>query len=161
MAYGLQTNLYSKVDGTNGYIIKIDISAHLPKTIEFVQAGASSNVYLSPREDELTLPELYNLLLEPSDTKLAWSFNGIILSIYFDETTFPNASNDTRFAYSIFRHCMKIESETDLIDVPDDFIDLFKLYVEEGIEQVKGYNTLKMSAAIEKEESKHITTERH
>ena len=152
MAFGLAVSDYAAQQGSYGTIIKVNISAELPYAINWVRGESVGEVKSDPVSTGVSLQTLYSYLESSTCPDIAWSFNGVTLSIFF-----KTGEYDTRFAFEEYRHSKLLSAVTDYIDVPEDLLPLFRLYVMRSIQHLKGYEGSGLTTSIDTEESKFET----
>ena len=152
MAFGLAVSDYTAQNGTYGSIIKVNISTELPYAINWVCGENAGEVKSDSVDTGVSLETLYSYLESATCPDIAWSFNGVFLSIFF-----KTGEYDTRFAFEEYRHSKALSNTTDYIDIPEDLLPLFRLYVMRGIQHLRGYEGSGLTASIDTEESKFET----
>lgn len=137
MAFGLKVNDYSKAsEGAYGYTLKIDMSDYNVNKMVFVQATNQPLGLPEPVVDEASsLITLQNYCDDADCPDLAFSFNGVYLTIFFKEATFPYADDDSRFAFSIYRNTKTMTTSTSKMDCPIRDKELVKAYALESFYQ--------------------------
>lgn len=153
MAFGLAVSDYTLRVGTYGNIIKLNIKDHLPYKILWVQGEDDAGNKSVLEDTGVSLATLVEYLDAPDCPDIAWSLNGVELSIFFKQGAY-----DTRFAYEEKRHPKTLSEVTDSIDIPEDLIPLYRLYVMRSIQNMKGYNGDKLADIIATEETRFITS---
>ena len=155
MDYGFAVNNYNLYTGSYGDIIKVDIKNNYPFQVLWVQgendSGAKSIAIEGPG---VSLSALTNYMEDEECPDLAWSFNGTELSIFFKHDVY-----DVRFGYEIKRDAKPVTLLTDYIDVAEDLMPLFELYMSQEIQRYDNYQSYKLVDLIKKEESKFILEE--
>ncbi len=128
--FGLQINDYDKeYEGQYGYGLKLDISEYKPRRIDFVQASAQPLSVDAPVENNVDLADLQALPDSATCPDLSWCANNETLSIVFNSDTYDYDDDDCRFAFGGIRYPMLAVSDSDKIDVPDEYIDFLILLI--------------------------------
>ena len=153
VAFGLAVSDYNLDTGTYGNMIKLNIKDNLPYNVLWVQGENSSGARSEVFDTEVSLATLMGYMESSSCPDIAWSLNGQELSIFFKTDQY-----DTRFAYEEQRHPKALVNTTDTIDIPEDLIPLYRLYVMRSIQNLRGYNGDKLSSSISTEESNFTTS---
>jgi len=127
MAFGLDVSDYSasQQTGTYGKTIKVDISSYLTYSIDFVQASDGTNTG-KPVKTGVDLSILQGYLEDVNCPDLAFNYGSEILTIFFKTGTLQ-----ARFAFGGKRKVQKLTADTDLLDVPNQRLELVGLFAKE------------------------------
>ena len=149
MPFGFAVDDYTAISSLNGSIIKLNIKDYLPYKILWVAGENGSGTRSTPVTSGVSLETLFSYLNDIDAPDVAWNLSGNSLSIFFKAGAY-----DTRFAFAEQRRSIAITATTDFVDIPEDMLALFQLYVIKGIQHLKGYNGQQLANSITLEESK-------
>lgn len=123
MAFGLAVADYDIQTGTYGKTIKVNISTYIPRTVNYLQGEDDSGIKSDPVESEVSLAVLQSYLEDSECPDLAFNYANETLTIFF-----KNDEYDTRFAFGGTRKPQSVSSSEDLLDIPDEHLDLVSVY---------------------------------
>ena len=119
------TDFAQQAVGTYGYTIKMgNLNAYL---ISAVQAQPSAASTPDPITAENTIEEIQAYLNDSACPDLAFNFDGGQLTVFFKTSVFAYTS-DSRIAVFGIRNSQPPSTDTDLLDIIDDDINLLMGY---------------------------------
>lgn len=128
MAFGsMVTNLLQQAIGTNGYVIKADVSILLASSIESIQIQAAPADTPEPFTTSTSLDVLLSYLNNAGSPIAAFSSTDSECWIYLDTAEFPYTST-TRFALIGKRRPQNLASDYEYLDLPDKDLNLVIAY---------------------------------
>ena len=121
------TEFSKLVEGTTGYVIKVNTAALLFEKVNSVQAQAESADTPEPVTAETTLNIIQGYLNDTGCPDLAFNHDRSTITIFFKTSAFPYIST-TRFALFGLRKAQATTAGTDYIDCPEKDIELAQHY---------------------------------